>query len=168
MQSPITDTIQLKDPSGTVSITASDISGRERPSILPQDTASLTVSIARTSGPTPENVKVYYSINASSTATEGTDFQTLTDKFVIIPANASTADIVISPVDNAIFEEQENLTLTLTADPAYLLSSTTSATITLLDDEPKLKIEATTNSASEGGATAQLKISFFWRFSFRP
>ena len=160
VQSPITDTIQLKDPSGTVSITASDISGRERPSSLPQDTASFTVSIARTSGPTPENVKVYYSINASSTATEGTDFQTLTDKFVIIPANASTADIVISPVDNAIFEEQENLTLTLTADPAYLLSSTTSATITLLDDEPKLKIEATTNSASEGGATAQLKISF--------
>lgn len=54
---------------------------------------------------------------------------------VSIPANATVADITLTPVDDALDESDETLTLTLVDDTAYDLGSPNSATATIVDND---------------------------------
>ncbi|MHC4717012.1 MAG: Calx-beta domain-containing protein, partial [Planctomycetota bacterium] len=81
---------------------------------------------------TSGSLDVNYSI--SGTASAGDYSETLTGT-VTIPDGQSSADITITPVDDAESEGDETVTLTLTADPAYTLGAQTSDTVTIADND---------------------------------
>lgn len=108
----------------TVSITA--IAGASEPS----EEGRFTV--ART-GDTGSEMTVYY--NVLGTATNGTDYVTLAGS-VAIAAGASSADIVITPIDDSSVEGSETVQIDLASNPAYLVNdSARSATIDIADND---------------------------------
>jgi hypothetical protein len=53
-------------------------------------------------------------------------------------------------LDDSLVEGPETVTLTLQSNPAYVLGSPTTATVTILDDEPMVSIVATVPDVTEG------------------
>ena len=128
---------------------------------LPTVTIAATTPTASEAGPTSgaftvtrngclvAPLTVNYSIGG--TAGNGVDYGTLTGS-VTIPANATTAPITITPVDDAVPECSETVILTLSANAAYTVGSPSSATVTILDNDlPPVSIAATTPTANETG-----------------
>ncbi len=70
----------------------------------------------------------------SGSATPGADYAPLAGT-VVIPAGATTADITITPIDDALVELDESVTLTLSAGSGYQLGASTSATIIITDND---------------------------------
>ncbi|MEB3219001.1 MAG: ExeM/NucH family extracellular endonuclease, partial [Nostocales cyanobacterium 94392] len=108
-----------------VSITASDANAAEAGT----DTGTFTIS--RT-GDTDSALNVSY--NIAGTATNGTDYTSLTSP-VTIPAGESSVDITITPVVDSDVEGNETVTLTLSDTADYDLGANTSATVTIADDD---------------------------------
>lgn len=75
---------------------------------------------------------------------------------VTIAAGSSTALITVTPIDDALEEGSETVTLTLSPDSAYTVDSPSSATVTIADNDsspPTVTIEADLPDASETGPT---------------
>ena len=71
----------------------------------------------------------------SGTATSGSDFTALTGN-VVIPANASSATIAISPVNDSTSESLETAILTLSSNAAYVIDPTANiGTASIYDDD---------------------------------
>ncbi len=75
---------------------------------------------------------VSYAVGGS--ATPGSDYVALSGT-VTIPAGATTADITITPIDDALVELDESVTLTLSASSGYQLGTSTTATIIIADND---------------------------------
>jgi hypothetical protein len=136
----------LDDEQPVVTVTATDAEAAE-----PSNPGAFTVS--RT-GPTqaPLTVLLVVSGNASSTS----DYQALATS-VVIPEGAASAVLVVQPVDDVLVEGKEGVTVTLAADAAYQLATSTAATVNLFDDEkPELRITATDSAAGEANANGGL------------
>ena len=82
--------------------------------------------------------------NMEGTATEGTDYASVTTKSVVIPAGETRATVTINPTDDGIFEANETIVLTVTGgttnNTAILLAPVTgeavrSATGTITNDD---------------------------------
>jgi outer membrane protein assembly factor BamB len=87
-------------------------------------------------GPTTAPLPVNYTV--AGTAVEGTDYQSLT-KPVVIPANQSTADILIDVINDSIWECPEQVTLTLAAGTGYTIGTSGGVSITMTDSgDPNL------------------------------
>lgn len=82
------------------------------------------------------------------TATPGDDYAALTGE-VTIPAGKPFVFVDIVPVDDSVSEDSEQVTITLAASGAYRLGATTSAGITIFDNEPIVTI-ARKKDANEG------------------
>src|SRR6185503_12181276 len=69
-------------------------------------------------------------------------------------ANTTMATVTITPVDDTTAESLESVSLTLSANASYKLSSPTSATGTIADNDaaPSFSIAATDASGSEQGS----------------
>jgi hypothetical protein len=146
-----TVTINDNDSAPLATITATDATANETAG----DTGSFTVTLSRSSG---SNTTVNYSIGG--TATNGTDYNTISNS-VSIPAGSTTASITIIPVDDSISEYDETVVLTVTGGTGYSVGSPSSATVTILDNDPPLvMISATDSNASEGaGNTGTFTVS---------
>jgi subtilisin family serine protease len=83
------------------------------------------------SGATTAPLRILYSIGG--TATNGGDYQSLAGA-VTIPVGAASATVMAQPLDDTQFEENETVTLTLTPDGTYVVS-TASATATIADND---------------------------------
>jgi hypothetical protein len=154
-QSAHTFTI-MDDDLPVVSITATDASAAEAgldPGIFTisrtgDATASLAVTLAR-----------------SGTAANNTDYTSIsgaTPYTFTIPAGATSATVTITPVNDATNEGSETVILTVNANAAlYTLGTTTSATVTIADDDRStVTIAATDAIASEtAGNTAIFTIT---------
>jgi hypothetical protein len=94
---------------GGVNIYATDPTATERPATttIPPDTATFTV---RRSGDTSLGIVVFYEI--TGTASNGVDYRTLSG-YVGIPQGASSAEIVVDPVDDTLSEPTETVRLRL-------------------------------------------------------
>jgi len=103
------DSAATNQPPGAVSIYATDPVAAETPlvSTVPPDTGTFTVR--RTDG-TNEGIVVFYEI--SGTASNGVDYQRLSGH-VTLPAGVSSAEIVVTPVDDLINEGIESIVVTL-------------------------------------------------------
>ena len=73
----------------------------------------------------------------SGTATNGTDFDSLSGS-VTIPAGAASATIVVRPVDDTIVDANETVTVTLSANAEYQFGTTTADTVTITDNDVAL------------------------------
>ena len=70
----------------------------------------------------------------SGTATNGSDFSTLTGS-IVIPAGSKTADISIAITDDMVAESAETLNISLSTHANYTLGSATTANMQILDND---------------------------------
>lgn len=112
-------------PLPTVTISATDILGKE----AGLDPASFTVS--RT-GSTTSDLTVQYKING--TAGPNIDYVALSGN-VTIPAGASTALIVVTPIDDTLLESNETIVVTILAAAGYALGAPSAATVKIASDD---------------------------------
>jgi hypothetical protein len=117
-----------------VTVTASDASASET------GPASGTFRITRT-GSTASSLTVAFAL--SGTAANGTDYDTLTSP-VTIAAGSASADVTVTPKDDAAVESNETVVLTLTAGASYTVGAPSSAQVTISDDD------ATADADSDG------------------
>jgi hypothetical protein len=111
------------------------------------DTAAFLIS--RT-GSTANPLIVRYSI--AGTAAANSDYTSLGTQ-ITIPAGASSVPLVVTPINDLSVEGTETVIVSLTNDPAYIVTRTaaqTNGTINILDDDlATITVSATDPSASE-------------------
>ncbi|MCT7956395.1 DUF4347 domain-containing protein [Laspinema palackyanum] len=115
---------------------------------------TLTLSDAAPTG----GMTVNYSV--AGTATSGTDYTALSGS-VFIPAGATTANINVTPLDDAIDEPDETVKLTVATGTGYNLGTTSEATISLVDNDTagaKLTQSNNSTNVAESGTTDTYEI----------
>ncbi len=111
----------------TVTIVATDPSAAE----AGLDTGTFTLT--RT-GSTTQPLVVTYSIGGNATPSRVFDYSRIPGS-TTIPVNSATAVITVRPIDDATFEGNETVTLTLTSDPSYIVGVPNAATVTVVDND---------------------------------
>ena len=136
-----THTLTVSDNDDTsLSIIASDASAAE------EATEPGVFTITRVSANLTQPITV--ALTLTGTATNGDDFTPLPAE-IIIPANAASVSLSVTPLDDAILDPSETVTLNLAPSPFYAVGSPASATITITDNETGVSIAATDASVSE-------------------
>ena len=82
---------------------------------------------------------------------------------MVIPAGAASAVITLTPLNDALVEGSETAILTLSASAAYIIGASSSATVTIADDDvaslPTVTIAATDANAAEPANTGTFTVS---------
>jgi subtilisin family serine protease/subtilase family serine protease len=140
-------TVYASDP---VSVTASTPQAAE---------AGPANGVFTVSRPEPGGSPLTVHYTLTGTADAGSDYEPLSGS-VTIDADASSATIVVTPVDDEFSEADESLVLTLVADEAYTLGSPISATVTIVsDDLPPDLIVTSMAAPSTGAADADIMVT---------
>jgi subtilisin family serine protease len=105
-------------------------------------------TVTRT-GDTNAPLTVHYTVGG--TAVAGTDYVSLPGT-VTIGVGSASATVTVTPIDDAAYESNETVTLTLSADASYGLGSPTAGTVTIVSDDlpPDLIVSAMTAPATAG------------------
>ena len=129
-------------PSATITVSPAAVAEDGAPNLVYTVTlnqASLTAT------------SVNYTI--AGTATNGTDYATITSPLVIA-AGATTGTVVVNPTADATIESDETVILTLAAGAGYTVGVPASATGTILNDDlPNLTINDVTANEGNAGIT---------------
>ena len=166
----LTATIQIADNEPVVSIAAVDDTAAEHASDQAADPG--VFRITRT-GATDEPLTVNLTRTGTATFGAAGDYQLSTDlglfttTSVVIPAGQAFVDVSVLPVDNALVEVDETVILSLATATTYNLavdSADRTATVTIIDNEAAVSIEAIDAQAVEAPAgesadTATFRIS---------
>ncbi|MEW6419423.1 MAG: Calx-beta domain-containing protein, partial [Nitrospirota bacterium] len=140
------------EPLPTVTIAATDPNATE-----PSDPGTFTVSHT---GSTSLALTVYYS--TSGTATAGSDYNSLSGS-VTIGAGSTSANITVTPIDDSLVESDETVIVTLSSNPAYIVGSPSSATVTIISDDVApagtLQFSSATYSVNENGGSAVITVT---------
>jgi subtilisin family serine protease/subtilase family serine protease len=138
-------------PANQVTVAASTAQATEAGS------ASGVFTIGRT-GSSSSPLTIHYTI--SGTATADADFVALPGT-VTIPAGLSETSVMVTPIDDSLYESNESVIITLVADPAtYSLGSPSVATVTLVsDDLPPDLIVTTVSAPPTAGAGAAVVVT---------
>lgn len=148
---------------GTVSITDNDTAALGVISVsvgdaVAAETAAGTLTnsglytISRT-GDTTTQLVVNYTLSGTATPN---DLTAPLPGSVTIAAGATTADILVNVADDSLLEGSETLILTITAPANYTLGSTSSGTVTILDNEPVSPNAPTVSLRVEDGNAAEV------------
>ena len=131
----------------TVTITATDSAAAE----AGLDTGTFTVT---RSGDTARALTVYLVAPVGS-AESGVDYLPL-PATVTIAEGAASATVTVTPIDDAIVESNETVSLSLADGPGYQVGSPGSATVTLTSDDvaPDLAVSALTGPAAAAAGVA--------------
>lgn len=136
-------TVTIVDSSPTVSISATDASAAET-----GDTGTFRVSRgAAIAGDLTVNLKI------SGTAKGGTNYATI-NKTVTILDGTDHTDITVTPTNVAKVERDKTVIVTLAKGTTYHVSpvkAQATASVTITDDSPHIRIEATDNQAHIAG-----------------
>ena len=139
-----TATVTISDDVPEISINANDASAAESAANDGQFTISLD------SGTAERNITVSYSI--AGTATNGTDYTTVSGTATIAAGTGSTT-VNVTVTDDSLAECDETVILTLTGASCGTIDSAASTdTVTISDDEPEISISATDPAAAESAA----------------
>ncbi|MPQ49122.1 hypothetical protein GCQ56_19150, partial [Marinifilum sp. N1E240] len=105
------------------------------------------------------DVSIPFTVNASSTATEGVDY-TISSSPIVIPAGSENVNIVVNVVSDAFDEDNETLVVDMGAVDYAIPQLNTSQTLTLIDDDatPTIAFNATSSNGSEALASADLQV----------
>jgi len=129
-------------PPTQVSVTATT------PLALEEGTVPGTFTITRTADDIGNPMKIVYNVTGS--ATNGGDYVTITNNVTIAAGQLST-NITITPIDDAIPEPTETVSLTLIGAGGYSVGFPNSATIFIVDNEtPQLQILGLSTNIYEG------------------
>ncbi len=124
-----------------------------------EPSAPASVTVTRT-GATTLPLAIYYAIAGS--AANGADYSALSGT-VVIPAGAASAQITVQPIDDAIAEGSETVTLTLQTSGQYLIGSGSPATVTITDNDAAggavVTLSAPSGSAAEPGTPATVTVT---------
>jgi hypothetical protein len=113
-----------------------------------RDPGTFTVSRL---GPTADALEVFYLI--AGDARNGIDYDTIPEN-VTIPSGATSANVIITPVDDPDVEGTESVVLSLRPDPAYVVDAPGIANIIIADNDlPVVTVVADDPIATEAGAT---------------
>ena len=107
--------------------------------------------VSRT-GKTDADLVVKFHI--SGTATEGSDYESM-GRSVTIPADQDSAEILVTAIDDLLAELDETAILTISPDPAYIVSGTDKATVTIQSDELLSDLMISALSAPSAGEAGQ-------------
>ena len=146
-------TMQLLDnDADTVSLTAV-------PATMSEDASPTTVTVratAATSLPMARTVTVAVGKSGDS-ATEGTDYATVADFTITIPANDTTAgvDITLTPTDDTLVESDE----TISVSGSGTNMTVTGASITLTDNDAAIALSANPPAVVEGGGEKTITVT---------
>ncbi len=140
----------LDDDLLSVSVAVTDDSASE-----PSTSGRFTV---KRDGDLTESLVVGYTVGG--TATPGLDYTALSGS-VTIPATATSADIVVNPLSDAIVEGDESVSITLTNNPGYDVTDPGVATLFIHDAQKvSVSVTATDETASEPGSdTGMFRVS---------
>ena len=150
----VSDTVTIADnDTAVVTIAANDATAAE-----PADDGQFTVTLSN-----PSDTDTVISYTVSGDATPGSDYTALSGTVTIL-ANATTAVIDVTVLDENLLEDNETVTVTLTAitsgDADISLGATVSDTVTITDDDTALvTIAATDASAAEPGDDGQFTVT---------
>jgi subtilase family serine protease/subtilisin family serine protease len=114
------------------------------------------LTVTRT-GSTNDALTVHYTV--SGTAVAGADYVALPGT-VTIPAESTTATIVVTPLDDTDGELPETVVVSFGIDPAYIVGSPGRATVTIVSDEvPPDLVIALLSAPSAAGAGAEITVT---------
>jgi hypothetical protein len=151
--SPRSATVTIADsvvflPTATISATDSNAAEAG------QESGVFTISL---SGSTTTALALSYVM--TGTAENGQDYSSLPG-LIGIPAGSSTATVTVTPIEDTLDEGIETVVLTLQPGASYSLGTTSSATITIADNDlPFVSISATDPDAAEPSNTGTLTLT---------
>jgi subtilisin family serine protease/subtilase family serine protease len=148
--SSMDDVFVSVDIANRVSVTASTAQANEAGPL------NGVFTISRT-GDTRAALAVRYSVGG--TAAAGTDYLALPVE-VTIGVGSAAATVTVTPIDDAAYESNESVIVTLLADPAYGLDTATSGTVTIVSDDlpPDLSVSST-SAPSAAGADSDIVVT---------
>jgi subtilisin family serine protease/subtilase family serine protease len=146
-----TDTVVVRvTPANQISVTSSTVQATEA------GTTAGAFTVTRT-GDVSTPLTVQYTV--AGTAVAGLDYVALPGT-VTIQTGASTAIVVVTPIDDGAFENDESVVLTLNPDITYSLGSPATSTVTIVsDDLPPDLVVATMTAPSSGGADLDIVVT---------
>ncbi len=148
---PTRATLILRDDEfPKVTVEASDAAAEES-----GDPGEFTI---RRTGPTSQPLVVRYQFRGS--ATHQADFVASGDR-VTLPAGQSSIVVPIAPIDDSLREDDEEVALVLTPDPAYALGVPSGAAVTIVDNndsEPAVGFALLSSSALESRTEPELSV----------
>ena len=131
------------NPSASISVSPASVAEDGAPNLV----YTVTLNQANHSAATSVNFTI------GGTATNGTDYATITSPLVI-PAGNTTGTITVNPTADATIESDETVTLTLAAGTGYTVGAPNTATGTILNDDlPNLVINDVTANEGNAGIT---------------
>jgi hypothetical protein len=128
-------------PAPVVSVTATALLASENP-------VEPGVFTIRREGVTSSAVVVKYAL--SGTATQDADYTPTPNGAVTLAAGITSANVVVTPVDDSAVEDDETVTLTLIGDAAYDIGTPAAATLAIASDDGS--VGAVTATASDPAA----------------
>ncbi|MGE0460393.1 MAG: Calx-beta domain-containing protein [Vicinamibacterales bacterium] len=135
----------IEDDDTLVSVVPSDAVASE----AGPDAGTFTVSRL---GPADDSLTVFYSLVGAAQA--GLDYVALPGSVTIAAGDEEVA-VTVTPIDDALIEGPETVTLRLDAGPGYQVSAVGQANITIQDDErPAVTIVVSDDTAAEEGPEA--------------
>jgi plastocyanin len=156
-------TILIDDDDTTIPRVTLSVTDGEASENNISDTATFTVT--RTGSTAAAlNVPITISTNApansvdANNAINSTDYNSLPSS-VTIPAGASSANIIVTPIDDSLAEGIELVQLTLLTSTSFIQTGGVTSVKITDDDTPNVSIAATDDTANETGDTAAFTIS---------
>ncbi|HEY2951509.1 MAG TPA: LamG-like jellyroll fold domain-containing protein [Verrucomicrobiae bacterium] len=107
-------------------------------------------------GPTANPLTVNYTM--SGMALNGVDYEMLPGT-ITLPAGATTGQVLLYTIDDALVEGLETAILALSPGPNYALGALPSATMTITDNDPTVSIDPIDSLATEAGDPGTFRIS---------
>ncbi|WP_343630922.1 Ig-like domain-containing protein [Fluviicola sp.] len=153
--SPASATVTITDDETVPTVS---ISGGT--TIVENSGGSVTLTVTLSA---PTTAATVVNLGYTGTATSGTDY-TAGVASVTIPANATTATLTITPLNDAIYEGNETVITTITSvsgGNGATIGSPTSATVTITDDEtvPAVSISGGTTIGENSGGSMTLTVT---------
>lgn len=125
--------------SGTVNIADNDTSSNATVTITVPDASasetgpdSGTIRVNRSGGNMSQSLTV--NITVAGSATQGVDYGSI-GTTVVIPANLTSKDIVITPIDDAVVESTESVLITAVTGAGYSVGTPSSGSVNITDND---------------------------------
>lgn len=148
-----TGTVTIADAAPVISVVASDALAAE--TTLPVAANTGTFLFTRTGGTLSAPLTVTYTITGTAVAGalgSNNDYVTLSGSVTFL-ANQATASVLVTPLDNTTGQGTRTVTVTVANDAWAASPTQNSATVSIVDNEPRATLSQVQPTFTEGVAT---------------